>query len=767
MAANPEDFIDPQDEGEEEFEPDFDGLLAAIDAYEATAYGSDTDGGELSNQRALSLDAFAGKNIEPQPEGRSQVVDWTVFETIQWMLPSLCRIFTGDDNIVEFEPFGEEDEQAAEQESQFLDHLVTQKNNWFLICLTWFQDALLTKNAYCMASIDEITRTEVETYERQSEEQVALLVDDTVEVVGQQAYPDPDHKPEPVIDETGEITGTPGQPVVDPFTGQPVMTEPDMLFDLQIRQTEARKKLTLKVLPPERCLVDENCTDFTLAECDYFEYWDNVTISSLRQMGYDVEDDVGDDADHDTLEDSARDSILKASNARNARRTPDPSTRIVKARWIWAKHDYDGDGIAELIHVLRVGNEVYELDYAHRIPVSSLVPFLNTHRHIGTSVSDLVFDIQRIKTAILRQGLDNLYYANNPQKIHSNAVDLDDLHVVKPGGSIGIDTDQPDVAGHLMFHTPPFVFPQAQEGLRHMDTVTESRVGVNRMFQGIDESNLNHYDRIGKLTTMAAQRIEQIARIFGNGVENLFSICHELIIKSGHQAESIKLRGEWVDFDPKQWKTGRDMRVVAPYAAGNKDSLLERLMVISSVMKDIVAAGGPMVQADNIYNMGLEMAKAADLPGNKFFTDPATIPPPEPQPDPTMIALEIEASKDETKRLENEQDAQDAEANRQTDIQKAQIAAETDLAVALIRAGGSIDLEQLKQRMTSEPIELNTEATAMAGQAIAQFGEVSSRQIEALNRAIERLEKAQNSSKRLIRDDEGNIVGVEPVQEMQ
>ena len=109
--------------------PDNEKLLNAIDAYTAGAHGSDSDGGELSRQRSLALDAYAGKNIEPAPEGRSQVTDFTIFETIQWILPSLCRIFAAGDRIVEFEPLGPEDEDAAEQESDYLNYLVTQRNN--------------------------------------------------------------------------------------------------------------------------------------------------------------------------------------------------------------------------------------------------------------------------------------------------------------------------------------------------------------------------------------------------------------------------------------------------------------------------------------------------------------------------------------------------------------------------------------------------------------------------------------------------------------
>ena len=738
---------------------DLKGLLSTIDAYEASAYGSDEDGGELAHQRSLAIDAYQGKNIEPQPEGRSQVTDWTVFETIQWIIPSLIRIFASGDDVVEFEPFGPEDEESSEQESQFLNHLVTQKNNWFLTCLTWIQDALLTKNAYCMAFMEEVKRTEVESYKGQSEDQVALLLDDDVEVVGQRIYPDPEHNPEPELDpQTGE-------PMIDMETMQPAMTVAPNLIDIKLRRTKAKKKLSYKVLPPERCKVDGNCTDFTLDNCDYFEYWDNTSISDLRRMGYDVSDDVGDDADWDTLEDNSRDDML-AHNFENSD-NPDKSTRRVKARWIWAAHDYDDDGIAEMLHVVRVGNEILMkkddedngISQVSTIPVASIVPLINTHRHMGTSIADLVFDIQRIKTAILRQGLDSLYFANNPRPIASNKVDMDDLLVSSPGSPIRIDTDMPDVQGHVSTLPMPFVFPQAQEGLRHMDTVTEARAGVNRMFQGIDESNVNDHNRIGQLSSMAAQRVEMIARVMANGFERLFRISHELIIKSGHKAETIRLTGKWVEFDPSQWKTGRDMKVVAPFAAGNKDSLLQRLMMLRGIHSEAAAAGHPMVQPDDSYALAQEIAWAADLPDYKFFTDPSTVPPPQPGPDHTMLALEIEDKKVENEATDEarqaELDMHKVTTQAELDRYKADLDARVKLAIAGAKDESQLALEETRFRLKNEPIELANDEIRAANDAAQRAIE----NLEAVTKSVMEMQEAANAPIEIVKDKKGKVIG--------
>lgn len=750
MAADPAEL-------ERSLQERIDTLNSVIDAYEGNAYGSDTDGGELARQRGLAIDAYQGKHtkIDPVPDGRVEVGEWTVFETIHQILPSLIRIFASGDNVVEFQPFGPEDEDAAEQESEFLNYLVTQKNNWFLTCLTWFQDALLTKNAYCMAFIEEVLHTEVETYEGQSEEQVSLILDDDVEVIGQNVREDTEAEPQPVID---PLTG---QPAIDEL-GQPVLQPPPPIFDIQIRRTQAKKQLKFKVLPPERCKVDENCTDFTLDECDYFEYWDFISISDLRKMGHDVPLDIADDPETETEEDTSRDEMF-GKDIRDGGLNPDETVRRVKARWVWVRHDFDGDGIAELQHVLRVGRRIFEREDVSTIPVASVVPFINTHRHIGNSIADLVYEIQRIKTAILRQGLDNLYLANNPREFHGNKVNIDDLLLSRPGAKIAVNSDAPDIAGHVHVSPYPNVFPQAQEGLRHMDTVVEARVGANRLFQGIDESNLNDHNRIGQLSTMAAQRIEQIARILGNGVERLFKIAHELVIKSGHQGDTIKLRGQWVTFDPKQWRTGRDMRVVAPYAAGNKDSLLQRLMVVGDIQERIVQGGGRSVQEDDVYNLAQEVAKATDFPPDRFFTDPQTVPPPEPPPDYNAAIIQNEATKTQNEAIDEARSAELEELKIQKDSEDkrfvAELMAEKDILLAQIKQGGSEGIEKLRAKLRDQPVQLANESITETGDAVRQFGEQMSQAIAALNDALSELRADFEAPIEVVRDENGRIAG--------
>src|SRR6185437_4348249 len=353
-------------------------LIAAIDDSDNRAYGSDLSNltAALSAERALNIDLYLGKNVDPAPEGQSNVIDRTVFETVQWVLPSLCRIFANGDDIVTLQPDNDADTAQAQQESAYLNWLVTQKNDWFSLFLEWATDALLTKNAYFLAYRDRKRTVEIEKYEKQTKEGLALLLQDPqVELIDSKEYPAPDMPPEPVM-------GPMGQPIIGP-DGQP-MTRPSMLYDVAVRRSDDGDDICIRVLPPERVKVDQRAFSWRIDDrCNYFEYWEETTLSELREQGFDIPTDIADDPELYTQEDYARDQY---GERRLERYKPtDPSMRRVKARMIWIRVDYDGDGTAELLQVLRVGRRILYLEEVSRFPIASGVACPLPHRHVGVA----------------------------------------------------------------------------------------------------------------------------------------------------------------------------------------------------------------------------------------------------------------------------------------------------------------------------------------------------------------------------------------------
>ena len=59
---------------------------------------------ELSNQREEAMQYYLGEPFGNEIDGRSEIVTTDVRDTVEYIMPSLMRIFTTHNNIAEFEP---------------------------------------------------------------------------------------------------------------------------------------------------------------------------------------------------------------------------------------------------------------------------------------------------------------------------------------------------------------------------------------------------------------------------------------------------------------------------------------------------------------------------------------------------------------------------------------------------------------------------------------------------------------------------------------
>ena len=127
-------------------------LLARIGSEIADALGySDT----ISLQREEAMRYYYAEKFGNEVEGRSQYVDSTVMDTIEWIKPSLMRVFASGDEMVSFSPVGPEDVESAKQATDYVNYIFTKDNPGWEILYTWFTDALLQKNGIVKCWWDE------------------------------------------------------------------------------------------------------------------------------------------------------------------------------------------------------------------------------------------------------------------------------------------------------------------------------------------------------------------------------------------------------------------------------------------------------------------------------------------------------------------------------------------------------------------------------------------------------------------------------------
>ncbi len=134
---------------------------------------------KLSSERENAMDYYQGLVPDmPTEPGRSSAVSTDVSDTIEGLMPTLMDIFCSGDEIVRFEPVGEEDVKAAEQETDYINHVFMQQNPGFLVLYSFIKDALLSKTGIVKSWWDEREEEEEETYMDLDDETFIMLVND-------------------------------------------------------------------------------------------------------------------------------------------------------------------------------------------------------------------------------------------------------------------------------------------------------------------------------------------------------------------------------------------------------------------------------------------------------------------------------------------------------------------------------------------------------------------------------------------------------------
>lgn len=558
-------------------------------------------GGDLSDQRTKAMEYYLGEKFGNEEDGRSQVVSRDVADTIEWMKPSLLKTFAASDQAVRFDAEGPEDEEQAEQETDYCNYVFYKENEGFLILYTWINDALLQKNGIVKVYWDESEEATREAYRcLDDDEFMKLMNDEELDPIEHSEY-----------NKAIEVMGPQG----------PVMQEM-LVHDVVFKRTRKKGKVSILPVPPEEFLINRDHNSLSVKDASFVAHKVDRRISDLIEQGYDrkaVEALPSDDSTSDTTEAQARRNL---SDEYTTSTRGDKSMRKVKVYECYVRVDYDGDGIAELRKVTYVGNEILDNEECDRIPFEAITPVILSHKFHGLSVHDLISDIQLIKSTLMRGMLDNLYLTNNPMKEVAEGTNLDDLATNRPGG--WVRTKMPGLVNTL---DVPFVAGQSFPMLEYLDRVRQQRTGVSENMMGQNQALLSDTAHgIERLMTAAESRIELIARIFAEtGIKGMFRQIHELLQKHQDKAKVIKLRNKWVSIDPREWRTRMNMTSKVGLGTGDRQKLSMTMEGIMMQQEKLMAGGGAgiLVTQKNIYNAINDYAKYNGLnDAQAYFTDP-------------------------------------------------------------------------------------------------------------------------------------------------
>ena len=607
------------------------------------------------------MDYYYGLPFGNEVDGRSQYVDSSVMDTIEWIKPSLMRVFASGEEMVKFNPIGPEDVHAAEQATDYVNYIFTRDNNGWEILYTWFTDALLQKNGIVKCWWDETEEWNREEYNNLEEMEFSdLLEDDDVEVLEHTAY-----------EENGRA-----------------------YHDVVISRRSGKGRVRIENVTPDEFLIARESK--SIEDSNFVCQRVLKTVSELREMGYDFDvDELG-----------SGDDMVEYSSERLSRYAYDNSARYegfgdsdpeeaLRTFWLhesFVRTDYDGDGIAELRKVCSVGDKILANEPIDRIPFVSITPVKIPHKFLGLSIADLVLDIQLIKSTLMRNLMDNMYSQNfGRYAVLEGQANLDDLLTQRPGGVVRVKSPNA-----IMPLATPQLEQSSFEMLGYLDNLRESRSGVNKYSQGVNDNALTSHTTataVNATMTAAQSRIELIARSFAEtGVKELMKNIYELVLKNQDKERVVRLRNKWVPVRPDMWKEEYDCSVAVGIGNGNRDQQLAHLTTMLSFAADAMRGGLNIVNEKNMYNMGAALVKNMGFQNvDDFLTNPEMVPP-QPNPKEQMEQaelqlkhkeLEIKAADIQIKQQKMQQEAAKDSVDAQLKVAELNLEAQQGRAVAI------------------------------------------------------------------------------------
>lgn len=571
-------------------------LVAIIDTHRRNSLG-DTNT-ELSNERAAAMDHYHGRPYGDEQEGRSAIVSKDLSETVDWIMPPIMSALTQQSGVCEFSPVNEGDEDAAAQESDYVNHVIMKDNDGWLIIHDWVKDALLLKNGYVKHFWDESEKVTEEEYEGLSQIELTKMLGDLIDAGN-----------EVEIMEAGEA-------------------DDDGDFDVKLKITRKRGRVCIEAIPTEELRISKR-TRYGVQSAPFVEHFTLKTRSELIEMGMSPDfinglpaSSTGYSSDQ---QNNARSSVVDESDRSD--KSVDKSMDELDYAEAYIKVDCNGDGVAELRKVVTVANKIPPGDewneVVDTIPITSLTTKRVPHRHIGESLDDDLSDLQRIKTVLTRQLLDNVYLTNNAEYIVNNRVHLPDFMESLPGGVKRVNDDLSVTGAVEAIQVQPII-GQLLPAINYIDGVKDGRTGINELSTNIDPDILKNSTKgaYTEAVSRASQKVEMIIRMIAEtGLKELVLRVHELLTKHQDKDKVVKLRGRWVPINPREWTERNDMTVRVGLGTGTEEERRLRLGLIAQLTEQAKEYG--LIGPQQAYNLFDDFAEALGThTASRYVMDP-------------------------------------------------------------------------------------------------------------------------------------------------
>lgn len=629
---------------------------------------------EIWPEQEAANDYYDAEPFGDEIEGRSQIVLPVVAEVIDYMTPSILRLFLSSERVVEIEAVEEEDEAGAEEATAAIHYNFMREQDGARILTDWLQSGLLERIGIC--------KTICETEERVTREHVMA---DAMQIAALDAGLLP-------LDEGVEV--------------EDVADNGDETFTVTLKRTKVLKRYRDVPVPLNEFRFARNARHED--EADYLAHVCIKTRSELVEMGFDRDQvETLPMADHLGIVEQSEDEQQRLRDTSNL---PLELQQVMLCEE-YARMDVDGDGIAERIKVFRVEDEILidaetgepSIETVSEQPFSVFCPFPRAHRLVGNSLADKAMDLQRIESVVARQMMDGMYLANMPRPLVDMSVSdfaattLEDVLRPVPGSPIRYkgQIPQPYQAG--------LDVGKSLAVLEHWKAERETRTGITRLNQGLDAETLNKTATGAALMAAQGQQMEEaVARNFGEAFGRLVAKKLRLMKAEGARFK-LKVDGHYTEANAANWPDEFRLIIRVGIGTGRKEQKLQYLFALSNLMAQGFEAG--VVTNRGLFRYGSEVVSAMQLgQGDDYFENPENQM--EPEGDPEAEAMQAQMQADMAKeQMKAQAKAQGDMLNAQVKLETAALKAETDAEIAERRM---IREAQLRREEMAEEAQLKT-----------------------------------------------------------
>jgi len=623
-----------------------DELISQIDSKVRNSIGGLTGAGDLSSRRENATYEF---NMTPlgdlKPQGVSKIVSSDTTEVIESYTALTTKLLLDNNKLANFVPRSARprDIHQAKVASDLVNYCIFNKNDGWKTINTWVKSAYLYGNGTLSWSWAESFEYEMEEYDQINETVLDELLSD------------------PLVEIVGDLE------VIENYEEGP---QEQLYQNVRLRRKVDNSKVVLEAIPPEAFLINKDAK--SIQDATFVAKVVELSYSEIRQMFPSFKKDlseIGENAEVGrgmswSQEISSRKESVGIDNwlLNEAADESDEANTVLEVIECWIRTDRDGDGIAELKHVIKAGDDILQEDDVSYIPVADLNPVEIPHEYHGLSLADMVRPQMQATTAILRGFVENVYFGNYGRTLADpNVVDFSALQNPVPKQVIA--TNGPAVNSVQQLGPDP-ISPGTQGMLEYLQLQKEQSTGLTKAAMGLNDAlyvSGNSEAKIAGAQNAAQIRIEHIARRF---METGFKdLCRGLLkemkqnIKEDMMYKTDKGYASISPSDLQMIPSNLDLDIQANLGENSNSNMQMKLQQMGELIP--LMAQDPTarkyISKDAAFNLGVKMVNSMGLDPLDYFVDP----------DDPQVMEQIEASEQERQQQESaasksQQAAQDA-----------------------------------------------------------------------------------------------------------